>query len=750
MTVDLENCDKEPLRFIQMVQAYACLVVVELETMKVRYASENTVEVIGKRWKDILDRPVQEVFSFEVTAQIPVGLNREDGFETLNPIQAFFSVGSDRVLKNVIINRSENNLLIEVEGASQFLHASRYQQMLSRAINKIQRLREYDNLFAETAAVLRQVTGYDRVMIYRFDKQFNGEVIAEAHGEGLEPYEGLRYPHTDIPPQARELYLKNRIRLISNVSAPPARLRASGEVGEDPLDLSPAGCRGVSPVHLEYLGYMGVNNSLSVAIVMEGKLWGLFAMHHYSPRFVDASIRNMLLFVGQIFSGHLSLQSANRYRQENLTRNLARLAVGEMITKTRDIFEGLTHGSHNILNLFEGVSGAAIKFEDRFEEYRYAPPQKDIKELIGQIADRKDPESGLVFHHDNVGNDFDPFMDHCDDAAGVLIIFLNPELTDYVAWFRPGLSQTITWGGKPEKQVVVAEDGTRRLGPRTSFARYVETVEGCSAPWTKEEIDLAMSLRTTIINSMMQRYSEVKQANEQLKKALEDLETFSYTVSHDLRAPLRAINGYTEILAEDYGSKLDEDAQVIIQRIHRGVEQMNSFITDILELSRVGSGGLKIEEVEVSPLAGEIISEMRAVYPDTEGLDLKIQPDIPTIRADRRLLRQLYLNLISNAFKYAEPNAEGIIKLEVGARPATDTKPVVYYVSNTGPAIPEEYTQTIFEMFSRLSTRTDTEGTGVGLAIVDRIVQRHNGSVYVTDDRLGITFNFYLSPDTPQ
>ncbi|THH36351.1 ATP-binding protein [Neolewinella litorea] len=745
--VNLENCDEEPIRYIQSIQAHACLVAVELDTLTVRFASENTMQHMGKSWKSILDRPIQEVFSFEVTAQIPVGLNREDGFETLNPIQAFFTIGSERVLKNVIINRSDDYLLIEVEAASQFLHASRYQQLLSRAITKIQRLREYDNLFTETAAVLRQVTGYDRVMIYKFDEEYNGEVIAEARREGLEPFEGLRYPHTDIPKQARELYLKNRVRLISDTSTPSSPLRRSDNVGDHYLDLTAAGSRGVSPVHVEYLGYLNVNNSLSVAIVQEGKLWGLFAMHHYSPRFVDVSIRNMLLFVGQIFSGHLSLQMANRYRQESLNRNLARLAIGEMITKTRDIFEGLTAGTHNVLNMFQGTSGAAIQFDGRYQQFRSAPPQEKINDLIALVRENNGPENNLIFHHDRAGKTYPDLQQYSDSAAGIMIIFLNAEFTDWVAWFRPGISHTITWAGKPEKEMVDSGDGVRRLGPRKSFQRYVETVDGCSAPWTKEEIDLALSLRITIINSLMQRYSEVKQVNDQLRKALEDLETFSYTVSHDLRAPLRAINGYTEILAEDYGQHLDDDARLIIQKIHSGVEQMNNFITDILELSRVGSGGMQLDEVAPAPLAAEVISELQGVYPNAERVAVNIQRNLPVVRADKRLMRQLYLNLISNAFKYLEPDASGKLALSIGARPASEGEPTTYYVTNTGPAIPEEYTRTIFEMFSRLSSQTKAEGTGVGLAIVDRIVQRHNGKVWVTNDHLGVTFNFFLSPE---
>ena len=743
--VDLENCDDEPLRHIQVVQPHTCLIVADVKELRIRFISDNSGKIIGRHWREALDAPLQQILPYEATAQVSVGLAREDGFETLNPIQAFFTINSERILKNIIVHHDGKRLLIEVEPASELVQASRYQQFLSRAIARIQQIQEYENLFAETAAVIRQVTGYDRVMVYRFDGDFNGEVIAEAREEGLEPFEGLRYPHTDIPKQARELYLKNRVRLISDINGTPSRIHRSEKVGNEALDLTLASGRGVSPVHLEYLSYMGVNNSLSVAIVLEGKLWGLFAMHHYSPRFVDYSIRNMLGFVGQIFSGHLSLQAANQYRQQTLNRNLARLAIGEMITKTRDLFDGLTKGSHNILNMFSGISGAAVYFEERYESYRETPDRDDIRALIDHIREHGEPENSLIYANDRISKEFEPFDKYCDEAAGVLFIFLDPEYTDWICWFRPGISRSISWAGRPEKELVVSDDGTRRLGPRRSFERYVETVEGCSAPWTKGEVDTALSLRITILNSLMQRYTEVKQVNQQLKKALEDLETFSYTVSHDLRAPLRAINGYTEILAEDYAQSLDTEAHDLIKKIHRGVDQMNNFITDILELSRVGSGGLQLQSVAVAPISAELISELRSVYPTDADLNVILDDSMPEVMADPRMLRQLLLNLISNALKYGQADADGSLTLEIGYRPDHPKVGVTtFYVSNTGRPIPEEYARTIFEMFSRLSSQADTEGTGVGLAIVERIVNRHDGEVWVTNDKQGVTFNFYL------
>ena len=744
--VDLENCDVEPLRHIQVVQAHACLLAVEVATLTVRYASENAEEFVGLSWQEVLDRPLREVFSADILGQIPLGLEREQGFADINPIMTVVKRNGDSELQNVIVHRSGDLLLLEVERTDREVQASQYQQLLARSVSRIQNITDPDQLFVQTVNVLKQVSGYDRVMVYRFDKDYNGEVIAEARNEELEAYEGLRYPHTDIPKQARELYLVNKVRLIGSVTTPPARIRSSKAVADrPPLDLTHADNRGVSPVHLEYLGYMGVDNSLSIAIIQQDRLWGLFAFHHYSPRTVDYSVRNALMFIGQIFSGHLSLQATSRYREQTLTRKLARLAIGEQIAKTHDIFEGLTAGSYSIMNMFPLVSGAFVDFEGRRECYGECPQEDHIDELMDWVAGQV-TDQDLYYEHDSVSTSFDRFAQYCDHNAGVLIVFLNPAQTNYICWFRPGLSQQITWGGKPEKRLVISTEGQRRLGPRQSFARYVQTVEGCAAPWTEHEIDAALALRITVINGLLQRYSEVQEVNERLQKAYEDLETFSYTVSHDLRAPLRAISGYAEIMVEDYGHQLDEGANELLQGIQRGVDQMNNFITDILDLSRVGSGGLQIESTEVSPLVQDILAELRLIYPQTKHTSISIADDMPPARADRRLLRQLYTNILSNALKYLQAGEDGRQRVHIGAYRKADVPVPIFFVSNTGPAIPPEFRTTIFAMFSRLSTSSKSEGTGVGLAIVERIVDRHLGGVWVDDDRLGVTFHFYFNP----
>ena len=747
--VDLENCDVEPLRHIQVVQAHACLLGADTETFSVRYVSENSEAFLGRSWEAVLDTSLRDILPADVVSQLSLGLERDDGFETINPILTLIERNGERQLHNIIVHKVGAYVLVEVERTDRDTQTSQYQQLLARSVHRIQNIADPTTLFPQTAMILKQVSGYDRVMVYQFDRDYNGTVIAEARNEELESYEGLRYPHTDIPKQARELYFKNRVRLISGVTDVPARIHRSSIVQQDePLDLTLVGSRGVSPVHLEYLGYMGVNNSLSIAIILDNKLWGLFALHHYSPRHVDYSVRNALMFIGQIFSGHLSLQATNRYREQTLNRKLARLSIGEEITKTRDIFEGLLGGNYSVVNMFPEVNGVVIHFEERMQRLGSCPDEADIQQLLEWIRNHNVAALDLYYENESVGREFGPFERYCNEAAGVLLIFLNPSQTDYICWFRPGLVQKISWGGRPDKELIVSADGKqRRMGPRKSFARYVETVEGCSAPWTDQEIDAALALRITVINSLLQRYTEVKEINERLQKAYEDLETFSYTVSHDLRAPLRAINGYAEILVEDYGEDLNEDANSLIQGIQRGVDQMNNFITDILDLSRVGSSGLQFESVAPSNMVHEIINELRVVYSKSDEVSLSVADDLPRVMADRRLLRQLYTNVLSNALKYIQPDENGRQAITVGSYRSDDYPNTVYTVSNTGPAIPVEFRRTIFDMFSRISSSSNQDGTGVGLAIVERIVERHLGKVWVDDDQLGVTFHFYLNAE---
>ena len=745
--VDLSNCDEEPLHHIQVIQSQTCLLAARLSDLVVCFVSDNAADRIGRPWEDVIDRPLQEVLDAETMGQLSIGLNRPDGFATLNPVLAKFVVQGERILKNLVIHRSGDYLVIEVEPALGNFHSTSFQLELGRAVQSIQSFGDFGTLLRETAPIIRRITGYSRVMIYRFDDQYNGEVVAESRSEhSPEPFLGLRYPHTDIPRQARELYLRNRIRIIGSVTDVPARLRASDGAEAPFLDLSLAHARGVSPVHLEYLGYMGVASTMSIAIVVDGKLWGLFALHHHESIFLDYNVRSFLLFIGQVFSGHLAIQAAGRYREEVLTQNMVRSVLGDQIQQTQDVFRGLIEGRYNLLSFLPATTGAALRFEGQTELLGTTPSEAQIAELVDWI--RQQPDTEVVYSSDRLCGRFAAAQDYCSEAAGAMLIFLDTQRKNWIIWFRPEVAREIRWGGRPTKTILEQPDGGHRLSPRRSFAQYIERVEGSSRPWTQRDTDAVLTLRAHIKDSVLRQYTEVRQMNADLARAYEEMESFSYTVSHDLRAPLRAIDGYAEILVEDYADQLDSAARDLLVEIQSNVGLMNRFITDILELSRVGRSTLRVGTVNVPTLVRELLPRVSAAGPKgSPDIAVTFAEDFPPVRADERFLCQVYLNLLTNARKYGTPPPGGErTSVHVGYR-AQEEGPLLLTVSNSGPPIPKEFHQSIFDIFSRATHVTGIEGTGVGLAIVRRIIERHQGEVWVEPDHTtGAKFVFYVQP----
>ena len=725
--VDLTNCDVEPLHHIQVVQSQTCLLAVHVPDQIVHFISDNSEERIGIAYTDLLGKPMDHCLSPDIVAQVSIGLNRLNGFQTLNPLVGFFTVNGEKVMKNLIVSQTEDYLIIEIEPGADTFRSSAYQLQLGQAVQRIQSLEDSQTLFAETASVLRKLTGYDRVMVYRFDEEYNGEVIAESCSADIVPYLGLRYPHTDIPKQARELYLKNRIRIIGNTADVPSRIMVADDAPTNHIDLTLAHARGVSPVHVEYLTNMGVNSSMSIAIVVDNKLWGLFAMHNYRPIFLDYQVRSFLLFIGQVFSGHLAIQSVSRFREDTLTQNMIRGILGEQITNSNDVFQGLVHGRYNLLSILPGTVGTALSFEGEIQSIGDVPSTEAVEALSVWVREQEDTE--LMWSSSQLDKDY-PMAGMLAPAAGAFLLFLDSAKENYIVWFRPEVVQQVRWGGRPVKQILETPDGSHRLSPRKSFTQYVERVEGCSTNWTQKDIDAALALRAHIKDVVLRRYNEVQQINTDLRKAYEEMESFSYTVSHDLRAPLRAIDGYAEILEEDFGDKLGADGQDLIHRIQTSTGRMNLFINDLLELTRVGRTGLSPQPVDVKSTVYSIYEGIiQPGAPDKE-IELTVADDLPPVTVDERLLRQLFLNLLTNAVKYGAPAAEGKLRLTVAREPSATGERIIS-VANSGMPIPAQFHRSIFEIFSRISTRTDVEGTGIGLAIVSRIMERHGGSVSV-------------------
>lgn len=733
--VDLSNCENEPLHHIQAIQGQVGLLACKLSTLEITYASENSINIIGRPARELLGRNLEELLGPEEISIIRMGLNQLSGFEPLNPIRAYFQVNNERVAKYIVAHISGSHLVLEVEPISEFFSTSSFQYRLGLSVSKVQELKDYTELFDMVATETRSLTGYDRVMVYRFDEEYNGEVVAEARSEHVKSFLGLRYPASDIPRQARDLYLKNQVRLIYDVNMLPARL-LSAPSSDELLDLSYAGSRAVSPIHIEYLQNMGVRASLSIAIIVSGKLWGLIACHHYSPRYIDYKLRSFVRFIGTIFSGHLALSTAHEYRQRVLNSNLVRSYLYEQMSKDWDVHQGLTHGNYDLLDLITGATGAVIHMDNTTTLYGKTPSAEQVEAILEWLRER--PEA-VIYYTDNLVDDYPLALDFVDKAAGLLSISLTLPQQDFVLWFKPETLETIHWGGNPAKAILQSPGGHQRLSPRKSFEKWAQQVHQHSTPWTSADIDAALALRNNIKDVILERYRNMQRVNEELRTAYQELESFSYTVSHDLRGPLRGIEGFAQILLEDYGEQLDDYGREVVKTIVASTMRMNDFINDILAYSRLGQTQIRKTKVDLYAIARSEIEALQFILGDRE-VDFRLDEDLPPAYGDPTLLRMLLNNLLTNAVKYSRNRQPAIIAVGSGQN-AQDER--YYYVKDNGIGFDMAYADKVFGVFHRLVPDEEYEGTGVGLAIAKKIVEKHEGRIWVESyPEQGTTFYF--------
>ena len=737
--VDLSNCDVEPLHHIGVIQSATCLLAADLDTLKLRVVSENTVDHLGVAWDQLIDAPLVNAIGQETLDLVQLGIQR-GSFEQLNPIRHYVKQGDEEVAYNLIAHLVDGRIVLEAERVNSQFHAVNFQKLLGEAVQRIQGLTDFSTMFEDTARILKAVSGYDRVMVYRFDREFNGEIIAEARNPELESFVNLRYPASDIPAQARELYKRNQVRMLADVHNDQIRLRKSDTLDADEhLDLTLISGRGASPIHQEYLSNMGVQATMSIAIMLNDQLWGLFAMHHYSPRFIDYELRSFMLFVGQVFSGHLALQAASDYRERILDVNVARSKLSDQLSAAPDMVTGLFESTPSLLDIVPNCTGVAVSLEGDLHLKGETPTAAQVSDLVSWISQTS--QQPLFYHHDSLCEDYAAAEAYCDITSGALLIWLDRVRREYVIWFRPELIREVNWGGDPKKHQVSTSDGGFRLSPRKSFEKYSELVRNRSQPWTQFDEDAALALRSQLKDVVMQRYHQVRQVNNELSAAYREMEAFSYTISHDLRAPLRGISGYAEILLEDYAEVLDDDGRMMLASIQGNTKKMNVFINELLELSKVGTASLQIEDLQLGRIASDAFEQMRPNF-DSRRIELTIEDDLPPIKGDSRMLKILLNNIIGNAIKYTLD--EEVAKIEIGRAPDPyNRNRSVFYVRDNGIGFEQKYAERAFEMFSRLTTDSRIEGSGVGLALVQRVIEKHNGAIWTqSEPGQGTTFFF--------
>lgn len=736
---DLTNCDKEPIHLIQTCQSFAGVIAVDTADWVVVQASSNISNFFGKNVEAILNESLSKLIPDYALGQLKIA-NEKGDFSSFNPLS--LSVDANFSEKRIIVADEKNGLLIlTVEFSPTVENEFDFLNKLDFAIQKIQAGQPTDELFQTIATEVKNITDYDRVMIYKFDLDYNGEVIAEVKESELEPFFGIRYPSTDIPKQARALFLANRVRMLVNVDDELSMLQPSiNPRTGDPLDVGNCAARGSSPIHLEYLRNMGVTASLSVAIVEDGKLWGLIACHHYSGKKVlSYRTRNLIRFVGQIISGHLSLQRATDFRENLLKKNIIHARLFEQMNEHKDIILGLTDGGKYTIMDFINCAGATIFYGDHIESVGTTPQNEEIEQVINFFNKN---EKGTIYSTNHLSKALTDAPSFATRFAGVLSVQISSTPNEYIMWWREAEVQQVIWGGNPETKTI-----NGRLTPRKSFEKWKEVIQDRAMPWAKHELDSAILLRNDIKEILLKRFNELKKLHSDLKSSYKELETFSYTVSHDLRSPLRAIEGFSQILMEDYADKLDDYGVEVVGTIISSIDKMNAFVNDILKLSKLAKVKMIYNDINVASLVNEMIPMLKAVRPTYKNVKVVVCKELPNISGDKVMIHQLFNNIIGNAIKYSSNQENPLVEI-CGKLKGNF---IEYTVKDNGIGFDEQYKDKIFQVFSRLVSEDEYEGSGVGLSIVMRVIDRHQGTIKVKSGRgAGTTFTFELPDGSPQ
>jgi light-regulated signal transduction histidine kinase (bacteriophytochrome)/CheY-like chemotaxis protein len=554
-TIDLSNCDREPIHLLSTIQPIGFLVAASADWIITRL-SANAPDWLGQPVDALLGSSLRTLFSAEALHTLR---NRQAVLRGDDAVERAFAL---RLMEggpafDVAIHLSAGQIVLECEPSERDGDMSAG-TLVRSLIARLQPTEAIGDFYREAARLLRALTGFDRVMVYKFTGDGSGEVVADATKPGIPSFLGLRYPASDIPKQARALYERNWLRIVADTSSEGVPIVPQlGPEGE-PLDLSMSTLRAVSPIHLEYLRNMGVAASMSVSILRRGKLWGLFACHHLTPRCIAYERRSAAELYGQTFS--LLLESRERELEvdyETRARKLHNQLMAAMAAGA-STFENISRFVDSITDLIP-CDGIGIWVEEQVTLKGTTPTRE---EFLGLTRFLNRTGASSVFATNEIGKAYEPGRDFPERAAGLLAIPVSRSPRDYIVFFRREVARSVTWAGNPDKPVTVGPNGVR-LTPRKSFDAWREVLHGQSLPWTDAELRVANSLRTTLLEVIL-HLADIAQKERQ--GAAERQELLIAELNHRVRNILGLIRGLISQSQAGSGS-VEEFAGVLSGRV---------------------------------------------------------------------------------------------------------------------------------------------------------------------------------------
>ena len=749
--ITLSNCDREPIHIPGLIQPYGFLLCLDEQSRRVVQASANTLALLGIIPENLIGAGLDILLEPEQLVAV------ERLWATLGPEARLLGIRLGRVVGQpaykLILHRYDGLLWVEGEPVADTTVSAFDLSILNISLGSLLAAETVLDCCQLTAEQVRTITGFDRVAIYRFAPDDSGEVIAEAVREDLPPWLGMHYPATDIPKQARAMYLKNWLRFIPNARYQPVPLVPAVAPGASrPPDMTYSVLRSVSPIHLEYLHNLGSEATMTISLIQEGQLWGMITCHHQTPRLVNYELRDLCQFLGKTVSALLKSKEQQDEQAYRLRIREAQVRLFDLVSTQVNFLDGLHRFTPSLLDVLD-CGGAAICFDGDIITLGHTPTPAQITELVEWLRTYNPHD---VFVTDSYARLNPAGKAIRSTASGILAVALAREAGEYIFWFRPEQLQTVTWAGRHEKNQTTA-DGQVFLSPRQSFEAWKQTVEETSAPWRPLEIEAGKEIRLhisdirlKIFNELQAKATSLARLNADLERSNDELDSFAYVASHDLKEPLRGIHNYSLFLLEDYADKLDAEGVSKLQTLVRLSQRMESLIEALLQLSRVGRVEMTVEAVNLNDALADILDLLHPRLEQTHTT-VTVPVSLPTVRGNRTSLHEAFNNLLTNALRY---NNHPEKHVTIGVAPPEIRGPkgtgdpadfTVIYVRDNGIGIDPKHHDNIFKIFKRLHAQDRYGGgTGAGLAIARKMVEKHGGELWV-DSTLGHGATFYFS-----
>lgn len=655
--VDLSNCDREPIHILGQIQPHGILFACGVDDWRISHASLNTDRYFGRSADELIGKDLGDLLGVDAVHELANA--GASGETTFAPLRRFGIESAKQHQKfDATLHVYNGRKIIELEAVDDTAPVAAL-DLVRAMVARIKMAKSVAQLWTQTVRQLRLLTGYDRVMIYRFQHDGSGEVVAEARRGNLEPFLDLRYPASDIPKQARELYKKNLIRMIGDVGAVSVPIFPQLDVNGQVLDLTFSVLRKVSPIHIEYLKNMGVGASMSISIMVGGELWGLIACHHYSPKVIPAGVRVAAELFGQFFS--VQLEALERAETYDVTRR-ARVRLDGLVSaypSDGSLDENLSARLEDLKAILP-CDGVGLWIDGIWHGLGRTPPAAAVLALA-RFLDSNSERPMFITHE--LSRRFPPAGAYAADASGMLAIPLAATGRQFLMYFRKEVAQSVSWAGDPSKPVTVGEHGDR-LTPRQSFAIWKQDVQAQALPWTPTELLTAEALRMSLLEVVL-RLREV--VEDERRRSAERQNLLIAELNHRVKNILALISALVK-----RGSAPDESIANYIRGLEGRIRSL-AYAHDLISKSTM------------SDLRSLLDTEIRAYRTTAEQITLS-GPSVALEAYAFPVMALLVHEMITNAVKFGAlsvPTGRLLVAWEIDDR----DRLVVTWEETGGPAV---------------------------------------------------------------